>query len=107
MAPQGHQGHYDHSRNMGHFVNRLAERNRRYCRTHALVARLFAAHSFRSFNSDALLYVARSWENLEALKAGLPESRTGIVDVPKEAAAHLPRPSTCGIAANSAKNPVA
>ena len=48
------------------------EHDERYCRTHALVARLFAA--YRPSNCDAWMYVAQSWEALAALKARLKQT---------------------------------
>jgi hypothetical protein len=43
-------------------------RDPRYCRTHAMVAELFARTSSRDFDAKTWEYVAQAWSELAALK---------------------------------------
>jgi hypothetical protein len=43
----------------------------RYCRTHAMVAQLFADCPRHSSNADAWSYVAKAWADLAALKENI------------------------------------
>ena len=61
----------------------------RFCRTHAFVARLFAAYSSRPSNRDVWMYLAESWDDLASIKAnqiGSKSSRRVTVDATQDAA---------------------
>jgi hypothetical protein len=47
----------------------------RYCRTHAFVAQLFAAHPRHASHADLWNDIARSWQHLAALKEQVERSR--------------------------------